>query len=53
MESEGQTRADRRRLTHLDRAGRPRMVDVSGKAVTARRRLPRPPSHCRPRRSAS
>jgi cyclic pyranopterin monophosphate synthase len=37
MESEGQTRADRRRLTHLDRAGRPRMVDVSGKAVTARR----------------
>src|SRR2546428_783974 len=32
-----ETRADRRRLTHLDRAGRPRMVDVSDKAVTARR----------------
>ncbi len=31
------TRADRRRLTHLDRAGRPRMVDVSAKPVTARR----------------
>jgi cyclic pyranopterin phosphate synthase len=31
------TRADRRRLTHLDRSGRPRMVDVSDKAVTARR----------------
>jgi cyclic pyranopterin monophosphate synthase len=30
-------RAERRRLTHLDRGGRPRMVDVSDKAVTARR----------------
>jgi cyclic pyranopterin monophosphate synthase len=30
-------RAERRRLTHLDRAGRPRMVDVSAKAPTARR----------------
>ena len=30
-------RVDRRRLTHLDRAGRPRMVDVSAKPVTARR----------------
>jgi cyclic pyranopterin phosphate synthase len=30
-------RAERRRLTHLDRTGRPRMVDVSAKAVTARR----------------
>ena len=30
-------RAERRRLTHLDRSGRPRMVDVSDKAVTARR----------------
>jgi cyclic pyranopterin phosphate synthase len=30
-------RAERRRLTHIDRTGRPRMVDVSGKAVTARR----------------
>jgi len=30
-------RAERRRLTHVDRSGRPRMVDVSGKAPTARR----------------
>jgi len=30
-------RAERRRLSHVDRAGRPRMVDVSAKAVTARR----------------
>ena len=30
-------RADRRRLTHIDRSGRPRMVDVSDKPVTARR----------------
>jgi cyclic pyranopterin monophosphate synthase len=30
-------RAERRRLTHVDRAGRPRMVDVSGKPVTTRR----------------
>jgi len=30
-------RAVRRRLTHVDRAGRPRMVDVSTKPVTARR----------------
>src|SRR5262245_7547775 len=30
-------RAERRRLSHVDRTGRPRMVDVSGKAVTARR----------------
>jgi len=32
-------RAERRRLTHLDRAGRPRMVDVSAKATTARRAI--------------
>ena len=31
------TRADRRRLSHLDRSGRPRMVDVSAKPPTARR----------------
>ena len=31
------TRKDKRRLTHVDRRGRPRMVDVSEKAVTARR----------------
>ncbi len=30
-------RAERRRLTHVDRSGRPRMVDVSAKADTARR----------------
>lgn len=30
-------RTDRRRLSHLDRAGRPRMVDVSAKPATARR----------------
>jgi cyclic pyranopterin phosphate synthase len=30
-------RAERRRLTHVDRAGRPRMVDVGAKAATARR----------------
>jgi cyclic pyranopterin monophosphate synthase len=30
-------RTERRRLTHLDRSGRPRMVDVSDKPVTARR----------------
>jgi cyclic pyranopterin phosphate synthase len=30
-------RAERRRLTHVDRSGRPRMVDVGAKPVTARR----------------
>jgi cyclic pyranopterin monophosphate synthase len=30
-------RAERRRLTHVDRSGRPRMVDVSDKPQTARR----------------
>jgi cyclic pyranopterin monophosphate synthase len=30
-------RAERRRLSHVDRTGRPRMVDVSNKPVTARR----------------
>jgi len=30
-------RAERRRLTHVDRAGRPRMVDVGAKPATARR----------------
>ncbi len=37
MESRPQPRAERRRLTHMDRAGRPRMVDVSDKPPTARR----------------
>src|SRR3954452_24285909 len=31
------TRAERRSLTHVDRTGRPRMVDVSDKPATARR----------------
>lgn len=30
-------RFERRRLTHVDRSGRPRMVDVSSKSNTARR----------------
>jgi cyclic pyranopterin phosphate synthase len=30
-------RVERRRLSHVDRTGRPRMVDVSAKPVTARR----------------
>ncbi len=30
-------RAERRRLTHVDRTGRPRMVDVTDKPATARR----------------
>ena len=30
-------RSERRRLSHVDRGGRPRMVDVTGKASTARR----------------
>ena len=30
-------RVERRRLTHVDRRGRPRMVDVSAKPPTARR----------------
>ncbi|HEY4190588.1 MAG TPA: cyclic pyranopterin monophosphate synthase MoaC [Candidatus Limnocylindrales bacterium] len=37
MDQRPQPRAERRRLSHLDRAGRPRMVDVSAKPVTARR----------------
>jgi cyclic pyranopterin monophosphate synthase len=35
--NEPATRAERRRLTHVDRRGRPRMVDVSEKPSTARR----------------
>ena len=31
------SRAERRRLSHVDRTGRPRMVDVSAKPATARR----------------
>src|SRR5438034_5736924 len=32
-------RTERRRLTHVDRTGRPRMVDVSAKPITARRAI--------------
>ncbi len=32
-----QPRTERRRLTHVDRGGRPRMVDVSAKPATTRR----------------
>lgn len=37
MEPKPAPRAVRRRLTHVDRSGRPRMVDVGGKPVTERR----------------
>jgi len=37
MDRKPAPRAERRRLTHVDRSGRPRMVDVSGKLATARR----------------
>ena len=37
MDRTDATRAERRRLTHVDRRGRPRMVDVSAKPPTARR----------------
>ena len=37
MDDRPQPRAERRRLSHVDRGGRPRMVDISDKAPTARR----------------
>jgi cyclic pyranopterin phosphate synthase len=37
MDRKPAPRAERRRLTHVDRTGRPRMVDVSTKPSTARR----------------
>jgi len=37
MEPTQPTRTERRRLTHVDRGGRPRMVDVSDKPPTPRR----------------
>ena len=37
MERNDPPRAERRRLTHVDRRGRPRMVDVGAKPATARR----------------
>jgi cyclic pyranopterin phosphate synthase len=37
MASDPSTRRERRRLTHFDRGGRPRMVDIGAKPVTPRR----------------
>jgi cyclic pyranopterin phosphate synthase len=37
MDDRPQPRTERRRLSHVDRRGRPRMVDVSDKTPTARR----------------
>lgn len=37
MDRSDAPRAERRRLTHVDRGGRPRMVDVGAKPSTARR----------------
>ncbi len=37
MKTSEPTRSERRRLTHVDRTGRPRMVDVSAKPSTPRR----------------
>ncbi len=37
MDRSDTPRVERRRLSHVDRRGRPRMVDVSGKLPTARR----------------
>jgi len=37
MDRKPAPRFERRRLTHVDRSGRPRMVDVSDKRATARR----------------
>jgi cyclic pyranopterin phosphate synthase len=37
MDRKPAPRSERRRLTHVDRTGRPRMVDVSAKPPTARR----------------
>ena len=37
MDQKPRPRPERRRLTHVDRGGRPRMVDVTEKPPTARR----------------
>ena len=37
MDQKPAPRFERRRLSHVDRSGRPRMVDVSAKPITARR----------------
>jgi cyclic pyranopterin monophosphate synthase len=39
MDPKSQPRVERRRLTHVGRSGRPRMVDVSDKPTTARRAI--------------
>jgi cyclic pyranopterin monophosphate synthase len=39
MDRSDAPRAERRRLTHVDRRGRPRMVDISAKPPTARRAI--------------
>ena len=39
MDARTAPRAERRRLSHVDRSGRPRMVDVSDKPFTARRAI--------------
>jgi cyclic pyranopterin monophosphate synthase len=39
MDRKPAPRSERRRLTHVDRTGRPRMVDVSAKPPTARRAI--------------
>lgn len=39
MDHSDAPRTERRRLTHVDRRGRPRMVDVSAKPATARRAI--------------
>ncbi len=39
MDRNDAPRVERRRLTHVDRRGRPRMVDVSAKPPTARRAI--------------
>ena len=39
MDRSDAPRAERRRLSHVDRRGRPRMVDVSAKPQTARRAI--------------
>jgi cyclic pyranopterin monophosphate synthase len=39
MDQKPAPRSERRRLSHVDRMGRPRMVDVSAKPITARRAI--------------
>ena len=53
MDRKPPPRAERRRLTHVDRTGRPRMVDVSAKPATARRAVAEAFVACSRRRSAS